>query len=377
MKETFCCPCLLGVEGLVAEELRDMGCENVQAENGRVLFTGDMQMAARVNIQSRIAERVLILAGKFEAKTFEQLFEQVKMIEWEKYLPKDAEFPVSGSSLNSALYSIPDCQAIIKKAIVERLRQKYHIDWFAETGSLYRVRFQIMKDAVSVMIDMSGEGLHKRGYRKKSSDAPIKETLAAAMVKLVRVRDDGNFIDPFCGSGTLPIEAAMRAMNIAPGINRRFAAEKWRQIPTQVWAKERELARDMEKRNVTFHASGYDIDQEMIALTLANAKKAGVDTHISAEIRDIKDFDTSAEYGCVICNPPYGERLLNIQEAERLYRTMGAKFTQKRGWSYAVISPSEEFEKLFGRKADKNRKLYNGMIKCQMFMYFKWQKGIR
>lgn len=375
MKLRFSCPCLLGVEGLVAQELRDMGCEEVTPENGRVVFSGDMQMAARVNICSRYAERVQILVGKFTATTFEELFESVKCLPWENFISKTDEFPVSGSSLSSKLHSVPDCQAIIKKAIVERLKQKYKEDWFSEDGPLHRVRFLIMKDNVSMMIDTSGDGLHKRGYRKSSTDAPIKETLAAAMANLSRVRRDANFVDPFCGSGTILIESAMLAMNMAPGRNRKFAAEKWHNLPTKMWEEERERAESLIKRDVVFHGTGFDIDKEAVELTLENARKAGVNTHVEARQSDIKDYLKSREStnatGCVICNPPYGERLLDIQQAQGIYRTMGEVFERKRGWNYSVITPDEEFEKLFGRKADKRRKLYNGMIKCQLYMYFK------
>lgn len=371
MDLTLCATCLLGVEGLVAEELREMGCEEVRPENGRVIFSGDASAMARANLNSRYAERILILLKTFRACSFEELFEQVKALPWENFLGKDDTFPVSGSSLSSKLHSVPDCQAIIKKAVVERLKSKYGISWFAETGPLHRIRFRILKDEVSIMIDTSGEGLHKRGYRRNSAEAPIKETLAAAMVKLARVRSDGNFIDPFCGSGTLLIEAAMLAMNIAPGAGRRFQAEEWNETEEAVWRKERERAVGLAKLDVPFAASGFDVDSAAVSLTLENAKKAGVVSHVRAEVRDIRQFDSSAPYGCVVCNPPYGERLLDIRAAEELYRAMGKVFPRQRGWSYSIITPDEEFERLFGRRADKRRKLYNGMIKCQYYQFFK------
>ena len=371
MRNTYYCPCLLGVEGLVAQELRDMGCEEVRAENGHVLFDGGWDAMARVNIRSRFAERVQILLGKFQAKSFEELFQHVKAIPWEDYLRKEESFPVSGSSLSSALHSIPDCQAIIKKAIVERLKQKYHIEWFPESGPVHKVRFLIMKDTVTIMIDTSGEGLHKRGYRKDSGDAPIKETLAACMAKLSRVRRDANLIDPFCGSGTILIESAMMAMDMAPGLKRKFAAENWRAIPGSVWQEEREAAKALLRRDVSFHGHGYDIDPAAVALARQNAKKAGVSDHITTLQQDIGGFDNSEQYGCVICNPPYGERLLDIKQAKALYKTMGRVFTSKRGWNYSIITADEDFEKLFGKKADKRRKLYNGMIRCQLYMYYK------
>lgn len=366
---TFCAPCLLGVEGLAAEELRAMGCENVRAENGRVLFEGDEAVLARANLRCRYAERIMILLGEFQALSFEELFQGVRALPWEDFLSRDDSFPVTGSSLSSALHSVPDCQAIVKKAVVERLKSKYNISWFPETGPLHRIRFRILKDRVSLLLDTSGEGLHKRGYRRESTAAPIKETLAAALVKLARVR--GRFFDPFCGSGTLLIEAAALAMNIAPGINRSFQAEAWTDADPKLWAVERERARALEKRDGGFQAVGFDIDPAAVELTLQNARKAGVLEHIRAEVRDVRDFALGEERGSVVCNPPYGERLLDRREAQELYRVLGKVFQRKPGWSYGIITPDEEFESLFGRRADKRRKLYNGMIKCQFYQYFR------
>lgn len=370
-KMTFCAPCLLGIEGLAAEELREMGCENVRAENGRVLFEGGEDILARANINCRYSERVLILLGEFEARSFEELFQGVKALPWEEFIGEDDEFPVSGSSLSSQLHSVPDCQSIIKKAVVERLKSKYGTGWFDETGPLHRIRFKILKDKVSVMIDTSGSGLHKRGYRKDSTEAPIKETLAAALVKLARVRTDGNFIDPFCGSGTMLIEAAMLATNTAPGLKRRFNAERWNDCDKKVWQAERERAKAAIRQDLTFKATGYDIDPDAVALTLENAKKAGVGKFITASLRDVKDFTNDEQYGCVVCNPPYGERLLDVKTAEEIYRVLGQVFVPKKGWSYGIITPDENFERIFGKRADKRRKLYNGMIKCQFYQYFK------
>ena len=365
------CPCLLGVEGLVAEELKLMDAKHVEPQNGRVIFDGSEEMLARANICSRYGERVLVQMGSFQAHSFEELFQGVKALPWERWIGKNDAFPVKGRSLSSKLASVPDCQSIIKKAVVERLKQKYNVNWFEETGTLYQIQFLIMKDHVSVMLDTSGAGLHKRGYRANSTEAPIKETRAAAMAYLVRVRRDANFIDPFCGSGTILIEAAMYAMNIAPGMQRHFSAERWANIDKNIWLKEKVRAQDLIHRDAAFTAHGYDIDGAAISLTLENARKAGVISQIHAEKRDIADFKSTGEYGCVVCNPPYGERLLDIRQAEELYRTMGKVFEQKHGWSYSVISPDETFEDCFGRKADRRRKLYNGMIKCQFYMYFK------
>lgn len=370
-KWSFCAPCLLGLEGLVAQELRGMGCEDVRAENGRVLFRGEERALARANIRLRCAERVLVLMGEFEARSFEELFQGVRVLPWEALLPVDAEFPVSGASLNSQLHSVPDCQAVIKKAIVERLGGHYHASWFEETGPLYRVRFRILKDKVSVMVDSSGAGLHKRGYRPASTQAPIKETLAAALAMLARVRGDGHFIDPFCGSGTLLIEAALLARKMAPGLGRRFAAEAWTGSDRGAWKEERLAARELALPGERFSVEGFDIDPQAVGLTLENARRAGVAGQVRAKVRDIADFADGSQYGCVVCNPPYGERLLDAEAARGLCRVMGRVFARRRGWSYGIITPEEEFEELFGRRADKRRKLYNGMIKCQFYQYFK------
>lgn len=368
------CPCLLGVEGLVADELRAMEARNVEPQNGRVLFEGNVDLLARANLNSRYSERVLVQMGSFRAVTFEQLFQGVKAIPWENWIGKKDKFPVKGRSLSSKLFSVPDCQSIIKKAIVERLKQHYRVPWFEETGALYQIQFLILKDQVSVMIDTSGPGLHKRGYRANSTEAPIKETLAAAMVHLSRVRPDAHFIDPFCGSGTILIEAACYAMNIAPGLQRRFAAEAWEIADRSVWMREKERAQSLIRRDCKFEGFGYDIDGGAVALTLENARKAGVIARIHAQKRAISEFEPDAPYGVVVCNPPYGERLLSVREAEDIYSVMGKVFVPRHGWNYTIISPDETFEERFGRRADKRRKLYNGMIKCQIYQYFRAPK---
>ena len=369
-------PCLFGVESIAADEFRRMGFEKVEAENGRVLLEGDTNMLARANINSRFSERILINMGQFHATTFTELFDKVKSLPWERFIGKDDAFPVSaGSSINSVLFSIPDCQSIIKKAIVDRLSSKYGIKWFAETGAEFKIRFTIIKDNVTVGIDTSGEGLHKRGYRRNSNDAPLKETLGAAMCDLARIFPDSQVYDPFCGSGTLLIESALMATKTAPGLRRFFAAERFGSIPKTAWQQERMRAQDLIIKNVDFIAHGYDIDPASVELTLANAKKAGVEKYVKATVADIKDFKTPDERLLVITNPPYGERLLDVAEAEKLYKIMGERFDRAQGKKYFVISPHDEFEKHFGQTADKRRKLYNGMIKCQLFMYFK-NKGI-
>lgn len=364
-------PCLLGLEALIAQELRDMGAMDVAAENGRVLFTGDAHMLARANINCRFAERIQILVGSFSAQTFDELFEGTKALPWEAWIGREDAFPVKGYSINSALFSVSDCQSIIKKAVVERLKSAYHIPWFEETGPVHQLQFSIMKDEVSLLLDTSGAGLHKRGYRLQANYAPLKETLAASLCSLAHLRDTHTLYDPMCGSGTILIEGAMMAQNIAPGVNRNFSAERWGVLPQSAWAQERERAGDLVKKDVPFQAHGSDIDADALELAKANAQRAGVLNNISWKEADLRNFTPETEKGTLICNPPYGERMLDIQQANELYRIMGKKFDKKRGWSYSIISPSEQFESLFGRRADKRRKLYNGMIKCQLYMYFK------
>lgn len=364
-------PCLFGIESIAADEFRRMGFEDVTTENGRVLLSGDDNMLARANINSRFAERILINMGQFTATTFTELFDNVKAIPWEQYIGRDDAFPVNGWSIDSALHSIPDCQSIVKKAIVDRLAMKYGIKWFSETGPEYRVRFSIRKDEVTMMLDTSGEGLHKRGYRRNSNDAPLKETLAAAMCDLARIYPDTKIYDPFCGSGTILIEAALMATKNAPGLRRFFAAERFSAISQTAWQQERMRAQDNILHNIEFMAQGYDIDKNAVELTLANAKKAGVEKYVKAAIADVKDFSIPDIRAIVVTNPPYGERLLDVRSAEALYKTMGERFVRENGKKYFIISPHDEFEKHFGQVADKRRKLYNGMIKCNTFMYFK------
>ena len=371
MQMNFCVPCLLGLEGLIAEELRNMDAGNVRAENGRVLFSGDEYTLARANIRSRYAERILVVVGSFEAHSFEELFQGTKRLPWEQWIGKKDKFPVKGYSLNSDLFSVSDCQSIIKKAVVERLRETYHVPWFEESGALYQLQFSIMKNAVTLMIDTSGRGLHKRGYRPEANAAPLKETLAAALCNLAHLRHYHTLYDPMCGSGTILIEGALMALNIAPGLHRHFTAEAWRQAPAEVWQKEREAAAALQKTDVDFHAYGSDTDAEALRVAKENARRAGVAEYITFEQKDVKDFAPVTDKATVIVNPPYGERLLELSEAQAIYRTLGKRFTPAKGRSYYIITADEDFEKSFGRKADKRRKLYNGMIKCQVYMYFK------
>ncbi|MBE6762432.1 MAG: class I SAM-dependent RNA methyltransferase [Ruminococcaceae bacterium] len=364
-------PCMFGVEGILADELKRLDIKNISPENGRVFFEGDENTLATANIFSRTAERVLLVTGRFNAISFEDLFQAVKKINWEDYIGKDDAFPVTGYSINSALHSIPDCQAIIKKAIVERLKQCYKIDWFKETGPVHKIRFSIQKDNVVIAIDTSGEGLHKRGYRAHSLEAPIKETLAAAMCYQARIFPDTVLYDPFCGSGTILVEAALIAKNIAPGLKRNFAAERFGDIYKKTFVSARANALNLIKPNVEFRGIGSDIEKDAVKLTLENAKKAGVGDLITASVKDIADFNIAEDRAIVITNPPYGERLLEIKEAEELYKTMGKVMPMERGKKYFVICPNDDFESRFGRPADKRRKLYNGMIKCQLYSYFK------
>ena len=364
-------PCLFGMESVAADEFKRMGFEDIITENGRVLLSGNSNMLARANICSRFAERIMINVGEFDAVTFTELFDGVKALPWENYIGRDDAFPVNGWSINSQLFSIPDCQSIIKKAIVERLKLKYHINIFAETGPEYKIRFSIHKNTVTMMIDTSGDGLHKRGYRRNSNDAPLKETLGAAMCDLARIYPDTMFFDPFCGSGTLLIESALMATNIAPGLRRYFAAERFGFLDSKIWREERTRAQDLIRHNIDFKAQGFDIDPACVELTMANAKKAGVEKYVKASVGDIRNFTPPEERCLTVTNPPYGERLLDVKEAEELYKVMGQRFKRGNGQKYYIISPHDEFEKHFGTVADKRRKLYNGMIKCQLFMYFK------
>lgn len=367
---TYIAPCHFGLESVLSGELKRMDAKNVRADNGKVEFTGDFHILARANICLRTAERVLIKLGSFHAESFEELFQGVKAIPLEDFIGKKDAFPVKGWSLNSTLHSIPDCQSIVKKAAVERLKAHYQQEWFAETGSLHQLQFSILKNEVTLMLDTSGAGLHKRGYRQNSNEAPIKETLAAGMIDLARIKADSKFCDPFCGSGTFLIEAATKALAIPPCLRRKFIAQDWGLFEESVWREERSRGIDLVKHDTEFFAWGSDIDPQAVALTKANAKKAGVFQRISVTTKSISDF-TPKENLITVCNPPYGERLLEKRQAEDLYRIMGKVFRQQAGSSYYIISPHENFEKLYGKTADKRRKLYNGMMKCQVYMYFK------
>lgn len=368
-KLTFVIPTLLGVESLTANELRRMNMEAVRVENGRVFCQGGPQDIARLNLQLRTGERVLILLGTFSAKTFEDLFQGTKDLPWEHFIPKDGIFPVKGFSLNSALHSVPACQSIVKKAVATRLGKVYHQETLPETGALYQVQFSLMKDTASLMLDTSGAGLYKRGYRAVGVAAPLRETLAAAMVLLSGYRGKDPFCDPFCGSGTIAIEAALIAKNRAPGLNRTFTAQKWAWLPSQVWVDGAGEAMDLEFDG-DYDIWGGDIDPAAVRIAQDNAVKADVEDLVRFEVSDARSFSRQEPYGRIVTNPPYGERLMEKQEAEGLYRDFGrAAEGLPNGWRINLLSSHTEFERTFGRKADKKRKLYNGMIKCDLFQY--------
>ena len=366
----FVIPTLFGLEGLCADEVRRLGLSEVRAENGRVLCTGTAADLPRLNLGLRTGERVLLLLGSFSARTFDELFEGVRALPWERFIPREGQFPVKGHSLNSQLHSVPACQAIVKKAIAARLGEKYGLAALPETGALFQVQFSLMKDTADLMLDTSGAGLHKRGYRAQGVAAPLRETLAAAMVLLSRYRGKDPLCDPFCGSGTIPIEAALIAKNRAPGLNRTFSAQKWPWLEGRLWMDAADEAQDRE-----FHGDyeiwGGDIDPAAVELARHNAALAEVDDIVRFQVDDARTFHWGGLQGRVVTNPPYGERLLEKREAEELYRAFGTAWRKlPDGWKLYLLSSHPDFERAFGRPAVKRRKLYNGMLKCDLFMYF-------
>ncbi len=367
---TLTVPCPLGTEAIVAHQIRECGYETSSVVDGSVSFEGDEEAIAICNINLRSGERVLIKMGEFKALSFTELFDNVKKLPWEEFIGKNDTFPVKGYSLKSKLFSVPDCQSIIKKAVVQRLSEKYGMSWFEETGPMYRIQFSIMKDVVTVYIDTTGAPLYKRGYRAEGVLAPLRETLAFSMVDISRWRGDRPFIDPFCGSGTIPIEAALYALNIAPGKMRSFECEKWEMFKNSIFHDAREEAIENEERDNEVVIFGSDIDPDAVSLSIANAKKAGVADKIRFFRSDVKDVRAFSDKGIVMCNPPYGERLMDKKSVERLYQVMGRKFNEYENASKLILTSYEDFEKFFGKKADKKRKLYNGMLKCNLYMYF-------
>ena len=364
-------PCHFGLEAVMKKEILDLGYEVSQVEDGRVTFIGDAEAICRANIFLRTTERVLLKVGSFHAETFEELFQGTRAIPWEEYLPKDAKFWVAkASSIKSKLFSPSDIQSIMKKAMVERMKKAYGIEWFPESGASFPLRVFLHKDTVTVALDTTGESLHKRGYRTLTSKAPITETLAAALIMLTPWKSDRILVDPFCGSGTFPIEAAMIAANMAPGMNREFLSEDWKHlIPRKCWYDAMDEANDLVDLSVQTDIQGYDIDGDIIRAARANAKAAGVDELIHFQQRPVSGLSHPKKYGFLITTPPYGERIEEKKNLPELYKTIGERFAALDSWSAYIITAYEDTERYFGRKADKNRKIYNGMMKTYFYQF--------
>ena len=364
-------PCHFGLESVLKKEIYELGYEIISVEDGKVTFEGDAEAICRANINLRTAERVLLKVGQFNAVTFTELFDQTKELPWEEFIPADGKFWVTkANSVNSKLFSSSDIQSIVKKAIVERLKLKYRINWFKEDGESYPIRVTILKDVVTIALDTTGNSLHKRGYRPEAGKAPISECLAAALIKLTPWNRDRILIDPFCGSGTFPIEAAMIAANIAPGLNRDFTAESWSGIiPKKEWYEAVTEANDMVNTNIETDIQGYDLDGDVIKIARRNAENAGVANLIHFQQRDVAKLSHPKKYGFIITNPPYGERLEEKEALPAIYSALGRQFAQLDSWSAYVITSYQDIEKYFGRKADKNRKIYNGMLKTYFYSF--------
>ena len=364
-------PCHFGLESVLKKEIYELGYEIISVEDGKVTFEGDAEAICRANINLRTAERVLLKVGQFNAVTFTELFDQTKELPWEEFILKNGKFWVAkAASVKSKLFSPSDIQSIMKKAMVRRLSEKYKIEWFPEDGAAYPVRVFLMKDVVTVGIDTSGVSLHKRGYREVSGKAPITETLAAALIMLTPWKKDRVLVDPFCGSGTFPIEAAMMAANIAPGMNRTFTAEEWTNvIPKKLWYDVADEANDLIRDDIEVDIQGYDLDGSVIKVARRNAREAGVDHLIHFQERNVKDLSHPKKYGFIITNPPYGERLEDKKDLPELYHAFGRSFAALDSWSAYMITSYEEAERYFGRKADKNRKIYNGMLKTYFYQF--------
>ncbi|MDF2611379.1 MAG: putative methylase [Lachnospiraceae bacterium] len=367
----FIAPCHFGLESVLKKEIMDLGYSITQVEDGKVIFSGDERAFTRANIFLRTTERILLKVDKFKAETFDELFEKTKAIPWENYLPANGKFWVAkATSIKSKLFSPSDIQSIIKKAIVERLKQVYKIEWFPEDGNEYPIRVSFMKDEITIGIDTSGESLHKRGYRKLTSKAPITETLAAALIMLTPWKQDRILVDPFCGSGTIPIEAAMIGANIAPGMNRSFISENWTElIPKKAWYDAIEEANDVMLKSVDMTIQGYDIDGEIVKAARYNASLAEVDQYIHFQQRSVSDLSHSKKYGFIITNPPYGERLEEKEALPALYREIGQAYKRLDSWSMYIITSYEDAQKYIGKTAEKNRKIYNGMMKTYFYQF--------
>ena len=365
---TLCIPCLFGLEGLVGEEMRRLDMEDVQVVDRRVYFSGGADAIARANLNCRMGERVMLRLAEFEVHSFEDLFQGVKSAPLEQWIPADGAFPVKGYSLSSQLHSVPDCQSIVKKAAADRLGEYYGLDWLPETGSVFQLRFSIMKDVCELFLDTSGLSLHKRGYRAVSNEAPLHETMAAAMVTLARYRGREYLWDPFCGSGTIVIEAALIALNRAPGLGRSFAAQNWPSVPQEVWARAKEEARDREFHG-NYRILGTDSDPHTLGIAISNAKKAGVGKLIEFREADATRMSPPTNRGVIVTNPPYGERMMERKSAQKLYRTLGKHWRFTDGWDKYILSSEPEFEYYYGARAAKKRKLYNGRLQCNVYMY--------
>ncbi len=369
-KYTLIATTAMGIESVVAKEVKDLGYD-CQVENGKVIFEGDERAIARCNLWLRSADRIKILVGQFKAYTFDELFEKTKNLPWEQFLPVDAEFPVQGKSVKSKLFSVSDCQAITKKAIVDRLRTHYRKStWLEESGPLFKIEVALLKDVVSITLDTSGQGLHKRGYRVGQGEAPIKETLAAALIQLTTWNPDRPFADPFCGSGTIPIEAALIGQNIAPGFNRDFLSEKWPFFQKKLWDEARLEAEDLANYDQPLEIMGTDLDHRMVEISKNNAIEAGLGDLIQFKQMQVKDFHTSKTYGVMVGNPPYGERIGERPEVEKMYRDMGKAFEALDTWSIYMMTSHEGFEEYYGKRATKKRKLFNGFIKTDYYQYW-------
>ena len=366
-------PCHFGLEAVLKREILDLGYEISKVEDGKVTFLADAQGIADANVFLRTTERILLKIAEVKAETFDELFEATKALPWERYIPADGKFWIAkANSVKSKLFSPSDIQSIMKKAIVERLKGVYNVSWFPEDGASFPIRVAFMKDVATIGIDTSGVSLHKRGYRQMTVKAPITETLASALIMLTPWKKDRSLVDPFCGSGTFPIEAAMMAADIAPGMNRSFLAEDWKHVvPRRCWYEAVEEAQDRVNLKIETDIQGYDIDAEALKAARANAKMAGVESLIHFQQRPVKELHHPKPYGFIITNPPYGERMLDEEQAHELYRVMGKRMLPTENRRLFVITPDGEFEELFGKKADKNRKLYNGMLMCRLYSYFK------
>lgn len=375
MKLELVATCLFGLERLLGEEIDSLGYQRVETIDGRVTFIGDERAVYRANLHLRFAERVFIKLGSFKAESFEELFEGTKALEWENFIGADDAFPVKGHSIKSTLFSVPDCQSIVKKAIVQRLSSNYGISWFKEEGVKYQVEFFILKNIATLMIDTSGVALHKRGYRIEAGAAPLRETLAAAVAATSRPREDVLLWDPFCGSGTIVIEAALMMTNCAPGIARHFACEDFALLSDKsIIKEEKERAYAMINYDSEFEAYGSDVDEDVLEIARQNAERAGVDDRIKFFKADARKIEKLDRRGTIVCNPPYGERLMTQKEVERLYKDMGEAFSKLSPWQIYVLTSAEDFQRLYGRRADKVRKLYNGTIPAYLYQFFKPQR---